>query len=197
MFQNPLEGIDDIENPVTSQNFASSTEGILDLFRESNLDIDDFRVSSPTQIEADDSLIVTIFLFNILENPLVKKHSISVFSEPDKEYSYSENVLQYLLTVHSTDHLYGINAIEKLLGVIYSTPSIPIPHDVKQLHLRVNLRENPIEVWDRLFPSVPYRLSFLLTVHGPGVTYRTPQLKPHHSVTTYDSSEEPEELFTA
>lgn len=197
MLQNPIDDIEDIENPITCQNFASSTEGILDLFRKSNLDIDDFRVAAPTQIQADDSLIVSIFLFNILENPLVKKHSVSVFSEPDKEYSYSENVLQYILTIHSNDHLYGINAIEKLLGVVYSTPSIPIPHDVKQLHLRVNLRDNPIEVWDRLFPSTPYKLSFLLTVHGPGVTYQTPKLTPHHSVTKYDSTEEPEELFTA
>ena len=196
MIQNSINGINDIENPVTTQNFASSTKGILDMFRESNLDIDNFKVTAPTQIQADNSLIVSIFLYNILENPLVKKHSISVFSEPDNEYSYSENVLQYILTVHSNDHLYAINAIEKLLGVVYSTPSIQIPHDVKQLHLRVNLKENPIEVWDRLFPSTPYRLSFLLTVHGPGITYRTPQLAPHHSITMYDSTEEPEELFS-
>ena len=197
MLQNPIDDIDDIEGPVTWKNFASSTEGILNMFRDDAVDIDDFRVSDPSKIQTDESLFVSIFLYNISENPLVEKHTVSVFSEPDKQFSYSENVLQFILTAHSTDHLLSINAIEKLLGVVYSHPSIPISNEIKKLHIRVNLKDNPIEVWDKLFPSTPYRLSILLTVHGPGVTYQTPKGISHHSVVSYDSTEEPEELFTA
>lgn len=196
MLRNPIDDIGDIEEPITWQNFASSTEGILNLFKNSNLNMDDFRVADPSKIPIDESLFVSVFLFNILENPLVNEHSVSVFSEPDKHYSYSENVLQFIITVHSTEHLLGINAIEKLMGIVYATPSIHVSKEIKQLHLRVNLKDNPIEVWDKLFPSTPYRLSFLLTVHGPGVTYQTPEAYIPHSVTSYDSSEEPEELFT-
>ncbi len=195
MPQNPIDKIDNIERPVIHQNFSSSTQRILDIFRNSNLEVDDFRISVPSQIQVADSLVVSIYLFNIFENPFVRAHSTSVFSKPDDEHSYSENILQYLITVHSNDHLEAINSMEKLLGILYSTPSIHVAHDVKQLHLKIDLKENPIEIWDKLFPSTPYRLSFLLTVHGAGVTYTTPKIKTHHSITKYDSTEEPEEIF--
>ena len=196
MYQNPLDDIDDIEKPVTWQNFASSTKGILDMFKNSNLGIKNFQVSNPTKIPIDDSLTMSIFLFNVLENPMVKKHSPSIFSEPEKEYSYSEMVLQFMVTVHSRDHFLEMTAMEKLLGCVYANPSLFISSEIKKLHLRVNLKDNPIEIWDKLFLSTPYRLSFLLTVHGPGVTYQTPAPPTPHRIEFYDPSEEPEEMFT-
>jgi hypothetical protein len=196
MYKNPLDDIEDIERPITWQNFALSTKGILDLFRDSNLGIDDLRVANPTKIPIDDSSVVSIFLFSIKENALVRKHSTSVFTEPEKEYSYFETTLQFLVSAHSNDHFQEISTLEKLLGIVYATPSLFISSEIKKLHLRVNLKDDPVEVWEKLFASTPYRLSFLLTVHGPGVTYLTPQKTPAHRLELYDPTEEPEEIFT-
>lgn len=196
MYKNPLDDIEDLERPITWQNFALSTKGILDLFRNSNLGIDDLRVANPTKIPIDDSSVVSIFLFSIKENSLVRKHSTSVFTEPEKEYSYFETTLQFLISAHSNDHFQEISTLEKLLGIVYATPSLFISSEIKKLHLRVNLKDDPAEVWEKLFPSTPYRLSFLLTVHGPGVTYLTPQKTPPHRLELYDPTEEPEEIFT-
>jgi len=158
------------------------------------LKVDDLRVTDPSRIRANNSLSVSIFLFNISENPLIKNHSISVFSEPEKQYSFSENILHYMLTVHSTEHMLGMNAIEKILGVVYENPIISISNEIEKAHIRVNFKDNPIEVWDKLFPSSPYRLSILLEVHGPGVTYLSPETPPPMHVNYYDSTKE-SELF--
>ena len=72
MYKNPLDDIEDLERPITWQNFALSTKGILDLFRNSNLGIDDLLVANPTKIPIDDSSVVSIFLFSIKENSLVR-----------------------------------------------------------------------------------------------------------------------------
>lgn len=191
MLQNPIEHQ---KNPVTWENFASTTGNVLDLFKNSNIPITDFRIADPSKIDPHDSVIVSIFLYNISQNPSIKAHTISTFSEPEKQYCFSENILQFLITVHSEEHMLSMNAVEKLLGVIYSNPTIDISNEIKEAHLKINLSDNPIEVWDKLFPSYPYRLSILLNVHGPGVTYKHPE-KKHKSINSYDSTEDPDDLF--
>ncbi|HUT05072.1 MAG TPA: hypothetical protein VMW74_00045 [Nitrosopumilaceae archaeon] len=174
------------------ENFTSTTEGILDLFKEAKIEIDDLRITDPSKIKANNSLSISIFLFKISENPSIKNHTISVFSEPEKQYSFSENILHYILTVHSNEHMLGMNAIEKMLGVVYANPIISISNEIKKAHIGVNFNENPIEVWDKLFPSTPYRLSLLLDAHGAGVTYLNPKAKPRIDINYYDSTKEPE-----
>jgi len=176
------------------ENFASTTEGILDLFKDAKIEIKDLRITDPSKIKANNSLSVSIFLFKISENPSIKNHTISVFSEPEKQYSFSENILHYILTVHSNEQMLGMNAIEKMLGVVYSNPIISISNEIEKAHIRVNFNDNPIDVWDKLFPSTPYCLSILLEVHGTGVTYLSPKAKPPTDVNYYDSTKEPELL---
>ena len=186
--------VEDQHSQVTWQNFATTTESILDIFKNSNIALDDLRIADPSRIQTTDSVIVSLFMYNIAQNSAIKDHAISAFSEPQKEYRFSENILEFLLTVHSDEHMLAMNAIEKLLGVIYSNPTVSVSNEIEKAHMRVNLKENPIEVWDKLFPATPYRLSILLKVHGPGVTYQKPTTE-HKNVLYYDSTEEPEELF--
>ena len=176
------------------EHFASTTEGILELFQDDRMDIDDLRITDPSRIRANNALSVSIFLFKISENPAIKNHSISVFSEPEKQYSFSENILHYMLTVHSNEHMLGMNAIEKMLGIVYENPIISISNEIEKAHIRANFMDNPIDVWDKLFPSTPYRLSILLEVHGAGVTYRSPKAKPRIDIVNYDSTKDPELL---
>lgn len=181
-------------HPVFWQHFAATTEGILDLFKDAKMEIDDLRITDPSKIRPTNSLSASIFLFKISENPSIKNHSISVFSEPEKQYSFSENILHYMLTVHSNEHMLGMNAIEKMLGVVYANPIISISNEIKKAHIGINFMDNPIEVWDKLFPSSPYRLSLLLEVHGAGVTYLNPKAKPRMDINYYDSTKDPELL---
>lgn len=174
------------------ENFASTTVGILDLFKEAKIEVDDLRITDPSKITANNSLSISIFLFKISENPSIKNHTISVFSEPEKQYSFSENILNYILTVHSNEHMLGMNAIEKMLGAVYANPIISVSNEIKKAHIRVNFNDNPIDVWDKLFPAAPYRLSLLLEVHGAGVTYLNPKAKPRIDINYYDSTQEPE-----
>lgn len=191
-FKIPQNNFEGKYHPIFWENFASTTERILDLFKHAKMEIGELEIADPSKIRTGDSLNVSIFLYRISENPLIKNHTMSVFSEQENQYSFSENILHYILTVHSNEHMLGMNAIEKLLGVVYSNPIIQVSNEVKAAHLRVNFNENPIEVWDKLFPSTPYRLSILLTVHGTGVTYVHPAVKQHMDVNSYDSTKESE-----
>lgn len=192
MIQNPRIKKDHL---LTQENFASTTLSIIDLFKNSEIGINDFRIADPSKIRADDSLFVSVYLSKISENPLVKNHTISAFSEPENQYFFSEKILYYLLTVHSNDHILEINAIEEMLGVIYNNLSIPVSNEVQEAHLRVNLNDDPIEVWNKLFPSIPYTPSILLEVHGPGVTYLRPTTPSNRNIYSYDSTKEPDELY--
>jgi len=182
------------KHPVFWDHFALTTAGILDLFKEARIEVDDLRITDPSRIRANNSLSVSIFLYKISENPAIKNHSVSVFSEPEKQYSFSENILHYMLTVHSNEHMLGMNAYEKMLRVVYENPLISISDEIKKAHIGVNFMENPIDVWDKLFPSTPYRLSLLLEVHGAGVTYSNPKPRPPIDVNFYDSTKDPELL---
>jgi hypothetical protein len=108
---NPIDEIEDIEEPIAWQNFASSPEGIPNLFKNFNLDMGDLRLTDSSKIQTEDSLFVSVFLFNILETQSVKGQSMYVFLEPNNHYSYSENGFQFIVAVHSSDHLLAINTI--------------------------------------------------------------------------------------
>jgi len=164
------KNIDCQKNPEFWENISLTSSKILEILKTSSQDPKNFGLENPSKIKSNDASFASLFLYQILENPLLKDQELAEFSEKRKHF-FSEHILHYILTIHSDDHILEMNSTEKILGVIYSNPVIPISNIVKKAHLRVNFVDKPIDVWNSLFPSSPYRYSILLTVHGSGVMY--------------------------
>ena len=175
------------KNPEFWENFSVTSSKILEVLKSAGQHSDNFGVTDPSKIGKSDSYTVSLFLYDILENPLIKNQELAQFSGKRK-YFFSEHVLNYIVTVHSDNHVQEMNAIERILGVIYSNPEIPISNTVRKAHLRINFVDKPIDVWNRYFPSSSYRQSVLLTVHGPGVVYYDHEVKAETDLNFYDSN---------
>lgn len=176
------------KNPKFWENFSETSTKILDLLNYPKQDAKNFVIANPSKITAGDTTRVSLFLYQISENPLIKNQEIDEFPKTKKRYSFSEHILHYILTVHSKDPVEEINAIEKFLGIIYSNPDIPISNTVRKAHVRINFTERPIEIWNKYFPTNPYSQSILLTVHGPGVLYLDSEARSGMDGNFYDSN---------
>jgi hypothetical protein len=170
------------------ENLSQTSTKILDLLNYPKRKTENFVIANPSKTKTSDTTLVSLFLYQISENPLIKNQTMSEFPSSEKRYSFSEHILHYILTVHSKDPIEEINAIEKFLGIIYSNPEIPISNTVKKAHVRINFTDKPIEIWNKLFPSAPYVPSILLTIHGPGVLYLDSEVKTGIDGNFYDSN---------
>jgi hypothetical protein len=175
------------KNPEFWENFSVTSSKILEVLKSTSQNPENFSLDDPSKIKISENLFVSLFLYQILENPVIKNQDLPEFSGKRK-YFFSEHILHYIVTVHSDDHVLEMNSIEKILGTIYSNSEIPISNFIKKAHLRINLVDNPIDVWNRLFPSSPYRNSILLTVHGPGVIYSGSEVREEMDLNFYDSN---------
>jgi hypothetical protein len=175
------------KNPEFWENFSVTSLKILEVLKSTSQNPKNIDLGDPSKIKTSEPLFASLFLYQILENPQLKNQEFTEFSGKRK-YFFSEHVLHYIVTVHSDDHVLEMNSMEKILGIIYSNPEIPISNFVKKAHLRINFADNPIEVWKRLFPSSPYRNSILLTVHGPGVMYSGSEVIEGTDLGFYDSN---------
>lgn len=164
------KNIDCQKNPEFWKNISLTSSKILEILKITSQDPKIFCLENPSKIKTNVTPFVSLFLYQILENPLLKNQELDEFSGRRKHF-FSEHILHYILTVHEDNHVLEMNLMEKILGVIYSNPTVPISNIVKKASLRVNFVDKPIEVWGSLFPSLPYRYSILLTVHGSGVMY--------------------------
>jgi len=188
LFENTLQkDIESLENPEFWRNFSFVSSRILDLLKVPNPDPENFGVIDPTKVKSSDSLFVSLFLYHISENTLIKNQTLTNLPKTKKQYSISEHKLHYIITVHSEKHTLSINAMEKILGIIYSNPEVLVSDIIKQIHIRFNFKDNPIDIWNRMFPSNPYQLSILLTVSGPGVMYLNPEVREGKGFDFYDS----------
>lgn len=187
-FENTFQrNIESLENPEFWRNFSSVSTKILDLLTIPTPDPENFDVIDPTKVKISDSLFVSLFLYQISENALIKNQTISNLPNTKKEYSFSEHKLHYIITIHSEKHTVGINAMEKILGIIYSNPEVRVSELIQEVHVRLNFKDNPIDLWNAIFPATPYRLSILLTVSGPGVLYLNPEVRAGKGFEFYDS----------
>jgi hypothetical protein len=175
------------KNPEFWENFSVTSLKILEVLKSTSQNPENIGLGDPSKIKTSEPLFVSIFLYQILENPVIKNQDLPEFSGKRK-YFFSEHVLHYIVTVHSDDHALEMNSMEKILGIIYSNPEIPISNIVKKAHLRINFADNPIEVWKSLFHSSPYHNSILLTVHGPGVVYSGSEVIEGTDLSFYDSN---------
>jgi hypothetical protein len=175
------------KNPEFWENFSVTSLKILEVIKSTSQNPENFSLDDPSKIKFGDASFVSLFLYQILENPQLKNQELTEFSGKRK-YFFSEHILHYIVTVHSNNNMLKMNSIEKILGIIYSNPEIPISNTVKKAHLRINFADNPIDVWNRLFPSSSYRNSILLTVQGPGVMYSGSEIKEGTDLNFYDSN---------
>lgn len=164
------------KNPDFWGNISSLSLNILNLLKNTTQSPGKFTINNPSKINPDESVCVSLYLYNITENHSIKNHKMEEISKTD-HYSLSEQTLHYIITIHSENHMLEIGGLEKILGVIYSNSEIPISKFIKKAHLEIDFSENPIDVWNRIFPSIPYRPSVLLTVHGSGVVYLDAEIK--------------------
>ena len=175
------------KNPEFWENFSVTSLKILEILKNTSLNPENFGLGDPSKIKTDESSFVSLFLYQILENPQLKNQELTELSGK-KKYFFSEHILHYIITVHSNNNMAEINSMEKILGIIYSNPEIPISNTVKKAHLRINFVDNPIDIWNRLFPSSSYRHSILLTVQGPGVMYSGSEVIEGTDLNFYDSN---------
>ena len=175
------------KNPEFWENFSVTSSKILEVLKSTSQNPENFGLDDPSKIETSEPLFVSLFLYQILENPLISNQELAEFSGKRK-YFFSEHILHYIVTIHSDDHMLEMNSMEKILGIIYSNSEIPISDSVKKAHLKINFLDNPIEVWNRLFPSSSYRNSILLTVHGSGVMYSDYEVREKMDLNFYDSN---------
>jgi len=175
------------KNPKFWENFSVTSLKILEVLKSTSQNPENVGLGDPSKIKTDESMIASLFLYQILENPQLKNQEFTEFSGK-KKYFFSEHILHYIVTVHSDDHVLEMNSMEIFLGIIFSNSEIPISNFVKKAHLRINSVDNPIDVWNRLFPSTPYRNSILLTVHGPGVMYSGSKVREEMDLNFYDSN---------
>jgi hypothetical protein len=175
------------KSPEFWENFSTTSLKILEVLKSTSQNPENFGLDDPSKIKTGESSFVSLFLYQILENPQLKDQEFTEFSGKRK-YFFSEHILHYIVTVHSNNNVLEMNSIEKILGVIYSKPEIPISNTVKKAHLRINFLDNPIDVWNRLFPSSSYRHSILLTVNGPGVMYSNSEVREETDLNFYDSN---------
>ena len=175
-----------MENPEFWQNFSNTSARILDILRNLNQNPENFGLANPSKIKPTESLFVSIFLYQVSENPSTKNQEILGVGK--NRYLFSEHILNYIISVHSDSDTQEMDTIEKILGIIYSNMDMPVSKSVKKAHLRINPTDNAIDVWNKLFPSIPYRQSILLSVQGPGVVYLNPEVKPGMDLNFYDSN---------
>jgi hypothetical protein len=187
-FENTLQkNIDSLGNPEFWRNFSDVSTKILELLKIPNPEPENFGMIDPTKVKISDSLFVSLFLYQISENLLIKNETVSNLSKIKNQYSFSEHKLHYVITLHSEKHNLVINAMEKILGIIYSNPEVRVSDIINEVHVRINFKDNPIDIWNRIFSSTPYRLSILLTVSGPGVMYLNPEVRTAKGFEFYDS----------
>lgn len=175
------------KNPEFWENFSNASTSLLSLLKNSIPNSENFGIADPSKIKNEDSLSVSLFLYSISENVETKNRELTDFPGK-KKYSFSEQILNYIVTVQSENHRLEMDMMEKILGVIFSNPDIVVSKTVPKIHLRINHAENAIEVWNKLFPSIPYRQSILLTVHGPGVVFMNSEIKQGMDLNFYDSN---------
>ena len=186
--KNPYQkNIESVENPEFWENFSSVSSTILELLKIPNPVPENFGVLDPSKIKITDSLFVSLFLYHISENPSIKNETISNLPKTKKQYSFSEHILHYIITFHAEKHTLGMNAMEKVLGIIYSNPEIQVSDLIKEAHVRINFRDSAVDIWNKLFSSTPYRPSILVTVRGSGVMYLNPEVKRSMDLNFYDS----------
>lgn len=178
--------IDYQKNHELWENSSSTSSKILEILDSSSQTPENFVLETPSKIKPNETPIVSLFLYQILENPSFKDQELVEFSGIRKHF-FSEHILYYILTVHSDSHIQEMNSMEKILGIIYSNPEITISNSVKQVQLRVNIVDKPIDVWNNLFPGLLYRYSVLLTVHGSGVMYSNSELSEEIGLYSYAS----------
>ena len=183
----PQKNIEFQKNPEFWENFSGTSSKILEILKNTNQNPENFILGNPTKIKAGEGSFVSLFLYQILENPQLKNQELAELSGKRK-YFFSEHILNYIVTVHSDNHMQEMNSMEKILGIIYSNPEILISNTVKKAHLRINFVDKPIEVWNEFFPSSPYRYSILLTVHGTGVLYSNSEVREKMDLNFYDSN---------
>jgi len=175
------------KNPEYWENFSATSSKIIEILKSTSQNPDNFGLDNPSKIKTVEPLFVSLFLYQILENPVIKNQDLPELSGKRK-YFFSEHILHYIVTVHSDDHVQEMDSMEKILGVVFSNSEISISDFVKKAHLRINFVDNPIDVWNRLLPSFPYRNSILLTVHGPGVMYSGSEVREEMDLNFYDSN---------
>jgi hypothetical protein len=175
------------KNPKFWENFSVTSSKILEVLKSTSQNSENVGLGDPSKIKTDESIFVSLFLYQILENPHLKNQEFTEFSGKRK-YFFSEHILHYIVTVHSNNNMLEMNSMEKILGIIYSNPEIPISNIVKKAHLRINFVDNPIDIWNRLFPLSSYRHSILLTVNGPGVMYSGSEVTEGTDLSFYDSN---------
>ena len=176
------------KNPEFWENLSQTSAKILDLLNYPKQNAENFVIINPSKIKTSDTTLVSLFLYQISENPLIKNQTMSEFANSKKRYSFSEHILHYIITVHSNDSIGEMKIIEKILGIIYSNPEIPISNTVRKVHLRINFMDKPIEIWNKYFSTNPYSQSLLLTVHGTGVLYLDSEVRSGMDGNFYDSN---------
>lgn len=174
-------------NPEFWENFSGTSSKILELLKNTSQNPESFGLCNPAKIKIGEGSFVSLFLYQILENPQLKNQELAELPGKRK-YFFSEHILQYIVTIHSDNHMLEMKLMEKILGIIYSNPEIQISNTVKKVHLRINFVDKPIEVWNRFFPSSSYRYSILLTVHGTGVLYPGSEVREKMDLNFYDSN---------
>jgi len=174
------------KNPEFWENLSTISSKILELLKNTGENPEYFGLKNPSKINLKETSFVSLFLYQISENPLLQDQELDELSGKGK-YFRSENILHYIITIHSDDHILELHAMEKILGIIYSNPEVLVSDIIKQIHIRFNFKDNPIDIWNRMFPSNPYQLSILLTVSGPGVMYLNPEVREGKGFDFYDS----------
>ena len=175
------------KNPEFWENFSAITSKILELLKNTGENPEYFGLKNPSKINLKDTSFVSLFLYQISENPLLQDQELEEFPGKGK-YFRSENILHYMITIHSDDHVLELNAMEKILGIIYSNPQIIVSNSLSKTHLKINFVDKPIDVWNNLFPSESYRNSILLNVLGSGVIYSSSETSEKNGLYSYGSA---------
>ena len=175
------------KNPEFWENLSTISSKILELLKNTGENPEYFGLKNPSKINVKGASFVSLFLYQISENPLLQDRELDEFSGKGK-YFRSENILHYIITIHSDDHILELNALEKILGIIYSNPQINISSSLSKAHLKINFIDKPIDVWNNLFPSESYRNSILLSVLGSGVIYSSSETSEKNGLYSYGST---------
>ncbi|MGD8708170.1 MAG: hypothetical protein PVI88_05760 [Nitrosopumilaceae archaeon] len=182
------KNLDYQKNPEFWENFSAISSKILELLKNTGGSPEYFGLKNPSKINIKETSFVSLFLYQISENPLLQDRELDEFSGKEKCFR-SENILHFMITIHSDDHVLELNSMEKFLGIIYSNPKIKISNSLSKPHLKINFVDRPIDVWNNLFPSEPYRNSILLTVHGSGVIYSHSETSEKNGLYSYGSAQ--------
>ncbi|MBA4462169.1 MAG: hypothetical protein H2B00_06620, partial [Nitrosopumilaceae archaeon] len=69
------------------ENLSQTSTKVLDLLNYPKQNTENFVIVNPTKTKTSDTTLVSLFLYQISENPLIKNQTMSEFPRSKKRYS--------------------------------------------------------------------------------------------------------------